>query len=187
MRQAAEVLPRVFLFDFRHIRVSALRMVAVCHDAGSFVSKLRLTLTVLKSQNFPVMKKAKRSQDAVLPTPGEIRLLQILWGIGEGSIDDILKAADENPAPNYKTVQTLLRIMERKGQVDHSQKGRAFVFRPLMGRNDVHRLSIRDMVKKYFTGSRTELFVELLRDERITPKQLRELENLIRERRNERL
>jgi len=70
------------------------------------------------------MKKAKRSPDAVLPTPGELRLLRILWRIGEGSIDDILEAADESPAPNYKTVQTLLRIMERKGQVDHSQKGR---------------------------------------------------------------
>ena len=133
------------------------------------------------------MKKAKRSLDAVLPTPGELRLLRILWRIGEGSIDDILTATDENPAPNYKTVQTLLRIMERKGQVDHSQKGRAFVFRPLIARNDVHRLSIRDTMKKYFTGSRAELLVELLRDERISAKELRELENLIRERRREHL
>ena len=133
------------------------------------------------------MKKAKRSLDAVLPTPGELRLLRILWRIGEGSIDDILTATDENPVPNYKTVQTLLRIMERKGQVDHSQKGRAFVFRPLIARNDVHRLSIRDTMKKYFTGSRAELLVELLRDERISAKELRELENLIRERRKEHL
>ena len=131
------------------------------------------------------MRKAKRSQAAVLPTPGELRLLRVLWRLGEGSIEDILTAADENPAPNYKTVQTLLRIMERKGQIDHVQKGRAFVFRPLIRQNHVHRLSIRDMMKKYFTGSRTELLVELLRDERIPPKQLRELENLIRERRKD--
>jgi len=133
------------------------------------------------------MKKAKRRADAVLPTPGELRLLRILWRLGEGSIEDILTAADENPTPNYKTVQTLLRIMERKGQVDHFQKVRAFIFRPLIRQNDVYRLSIRDMMKTYFTGSRTELLVELLRDERIRPKELRELENLIRERRKEHL
>lgn len=121
----------------------------------------------------------------VLPTPGELRLLEILWRIGGGTIEDILEAADENPAPNYKTVQTLLRIMERKGQVDHSQDGRAFVFRPLIRRRDVHRLSIREMMAKYFTGSRTELLVELLRNERISSKELRELENLIRERRKD--
>jgi len=147
--------------------------------------KRGLTLSLSESQNFLVMKRAKRSGAVVLPTLGELRLLQILWRIGEGSIEDILHAADENPVPNYKTVQTLLRIMERKGQVDHSQKGRAFLFRPLIGRSDVHRLSIREMMKNYFTGSRTELLVELLRDERISARELRELEDLIRQRRKE--
>ena len=70
----------------------------------------------------------------VLPTPAELRLLQTLWRIGEGTIDDIVKASGGKPPPNYKTVQTLLRIMERKEQVDHKQQGRAFLFRPRVGR-----------------------------------------------------
>jgi predicted transcriptional regulator len=112
-------------------------------------------------------------------------VLQILWRIGEGTIEDILKAADKNAVPNYKTVQTLLRIMERKRQVGHSRRGKAFVFRPQIGRSDVRRLSIREVMKNYFTGSRTELLVELLRDERIPAKELQALESLIRERRRE--
>jgi Fe2+ or Zn2+ uptake regulation protein len=114
---------------------------------GRFVAeqwKTRLTLWTPRSQNSLVMKKAGRSKKVVLPTPGELRLLEILWRIGGGTIEDIVKAADENPPPNYKTVQTLLRIMEEKGQVDHSQEGRAFVFRALMARREVHRLSIRE-------------------------------------------
>jgi len=130
-------------------------------------------------------KSAQRRQRIVLPSPGELRLLQILWRIGRGTIEDIVKSSGESPPPNYKTVQTLLRIMERKGQVDHSQDGRAFVFRPLIGPRDVRRLSIREVVTKYFTGSRTELVVELLRDERISRDELRELEDLIRSRRKE--
>src|SRR6266481_8067345 len=118
---------------------------------------------------------AQRRQKVVLPSPGELRLLQILWRIGGGTIEDIVKSSGESPPPNYKTVQTLLRIMERKGQVDHSQDGRAFVFRPLIGRGDLRRLSIREVVAKYFTGSPTELVVELLRDERISRGELREL------------
>jgi predicted transcriptional regulator len=131
-------------------------------------------------------KAAQRNQTVVLPSPGELRLLQILWQIGGGTIEDIVKSSRETPPPNYKTVQTLLRIMERKGQVDHSQDGRAFVFRPLVGPHDLRRLSIRDLVTKYFTGSRTELVVELLHDEKISRQELRELENLLRSRRKER-
>jgi predicted transcriptional regulator len=73
--------------------------------------------------------------------------------------------------------------MERKGQVGHSHQGRAFLFRPLVGQNEVRRLSVRDMLGRYFTGSRTEVFMEILSDERITRQELRQLEALIRSRR----
>ena len=131
------------------------------------------------------MGKTRQRKKAALPTPGEFRLLQVLWRIREGTIDDILKASGEDPPPNYKTVQTLLRIMERKRLVGHKQQGRAFLFRPLVGRGHVHRLSIRNLLAKYFTGSRTELLIELLSDERIAPDELRKLESLIRNRRKE--
>lgn len=131
------------------------------------------------------MQNGKQKQKVELPTLGELRLLQVLWRIREGTIDDILMAAGEDPPLNYKTVQAWLRIMERKGQVDHSQEGRAFVFRPLINRGEVHRLSVRQLLTRYFTGSRTELLVELLNDERISGDELRELESLVRNRRKE--
>jgi len=131
------------------------------------------------------MGKKQQSQKVELPTPGELRLLQVLWRIREGAIEDIVLASGEDPPPNYKTVQAWLRIMERKGQVDHRQEGRAFVFRPLIDRSDLHRLSIRNLVARYFTGSRSELLVALLSDERISREELRELEGLIRNRRKE--
>lgn len=131
------------------------------------------------------MGKSTQANKRVLPTPGELRLLEILWRIREGTVDDIVEAAGENPPPNYKTVQAWLRIMERKGQVEHKREGRAFVFWPLISQREVHRLSIRHLLAKYFSGSRTELVMELLSDERISREELRELEDLVRSRRKE--
>ena len=136
-------------------------------------------------QNLSRMGKKQQSQKVGLPTPGELRLLQVLWRIREGSIEDIVLASGENPPPNYKTVQAWLRIMERKGQVDHRQEGRAFVFHPLISRGDLHRLSIRHLLARYFTDSRSELLVALLSDERISPQELHKLEELVRNRRKE--
>ena len=131
------------------------------------------------------MGKKQQSQKVELPTAGELRLLQILWRIREGTIDDIVMASEEEPPPNYKTVQAWLRIMERKRQVDHKQDGRAFVFRPLISRGEVHRLSIRHLLARYFTGSRSEMLVALLSDEHISREELNKLEGLIRNRRKE--
>jgi len=131
------------------------------------------------------MGKKQHNQKVELPTPGELRLLQILWRIREGAIEDIVLASGEDPPPNYKTVQAWLRIMERKGQVDHRQEGRAFVFRPLISRGDLHRLSIRHLMARYFTGSRSKLLVALLSDEHISREELSKLEGLVRNRRKE--
>jgi predicted transcriptional regulator len=131
------------------------------------------------------MVKKQQNQKVDLPTPGELRLLKILWRIREGSIEDIVLAAGGDPPPNYKTVQAWLRIMERKGQVNHRQEGRAFIFYPLISRGDLHRKSIHQLLAKYFTGSRSEMLVALLSDERISRDELSKLEGLIRNRRKE--
>src|SRR3979490_544579 len=121
----------------------------------------------------------------LMPTAGEHELLEILWRLGEGTIDDILKPSGETPPPNYKTVQTLLRIMENKSLVTHRLQGRAFVYTAQVRRDQVNRISIRAMLQRHFGGSRTEFLVNLLDDERIDAAELKQLEELIRRHRNE--
>ena len=127
----------------------------------------------------------KRSQHPVMPTAGEHELLEILWRLGEGTIDDILRGSGEIPPPHYKTVQTLLRIMEGKRLVTHRLQGRAFVYKAKVRRDQVNRLSISAMLQSHFGGSPTELLLNLLDDERINAAELKELEELIRRHRKE--
>jgi BlaI family transcriptional regulator, penicillinase repressor len=116
----------------------------------------------------------------VIPTKAEFRLLEILWVLEEGTIEDLLRASEKNSPLNYKTVQTVLRIMENKKFVSHSLRGRAFVYRPRVKRHEVRRVSLRSLLERYFRGSRSELLVNLLEDERIGQNELQELESLVR-------
>lgn len=116
----------------------------------------------------------------LIPTAAEFRLLEILWRLGEGTIEDFLRASEKDDPLNYKTVQTVLRIMENKKFVSHSVRGRAFVYRPRVKRNEVSRISLRSLLNRYFRGSRSELLVNLLEDERIDANELGKLESLIR-------
>ena len=116
----------------------------------------------------------------MIPTTAEFRLLEILWVLEEGTIEDLLRASEKKSQLNYKTVQTVLRIMENKKFVTHSLRGRAFVYRPRVKRHEVRRISLRSLLERYFRGSRSELLVNLLEDERIGQGELEELENLVR-------
>jgi len=123
------------------------------------------------------------SRPISIPTVAEFRLLEILWRLGEGSIEDLLRASANDRPLNYKTVQTVLRIMENKKFVSHSLRGRAFVYRPRVKHREIRRVSLRSLLEKYFRGSRSELLVNLLEDERIEANELHELESLVRSRR----
>lgn len=128
----------------------------------------------------PVQRISFAASTVVLPSAAELRLLEILWYLGEGTIEDVLQASNEYPPPNYKTVQTILRIMETKKLVSHRLSGRAFVYQPRVMRDQVNRLSIQTLVKQHFGGSRTELLLNMLADQDFEAAELEELETLIR-------
>src|ERR1700737_1779850 len=123
---------------------------------------------------------SRMSRPISIPTVAEFRLLDILWRLEEGTIDELLRASADDRPLNYKTVQTVLRIMENKKFVSHSLRGRAFVYRPRVRRDEVSRTSLRSLLKRYFRNSPSELLVNLLEDDRIDTKELQEIEDLVR-------
>lgn len=123
----------------------------------------------------------RAKQELPVPTPAELRLLQILWDREEGSVEDVVHAHPPKEQPNYKTTQTLLRIMEQKGFITHESRGRVFVFRPLVSRKAIDHMSIQALVSRNFRGSAAGLLVNLLEASPIKKKQFDEIEAYIRE------
>jgi BlaI family transcriptional regulator, penicillinase repressor len=114
-------------------------------------------------------------------TDGELRLMRVLWDKGESSVGDVVDALRTRPKPAYNTVLTMLRIMEKKGYVTHRKDGRAFIFRPIIGRSDASRSALATLVNRFFDGSPRLLMLNLLEDEQLTPDALEQLKNRIKE------
>lgn len=114
-----------------------------------------------------------------MPSKGELRILQVLWNLGQATVEDVVNHHSPKK-PNYKTTQTLLRIMEQKGFATHFVRGRGFVFVPLVTREQIGRLSVRTLLHQNFGGSPAELLVNLIESARIDNTELEELERIIR-------
>jgi BlaI family transcriptional regulator, penicillinase repressor len=127
------------------------------------------------------MIKGGATKKVTLPTTAESRLLQILWEKGEGTVEDVVNGHPEGERPNYKTTQTLLRIMEQKGLIAHESRGRVFVFRPLVDRKTIDQRAVKALLSQNFGGSATSLFVNLLEAGPIREEELNELEARIRD------
>lgn len=116
-----------------------------------------------------------------LPSAAEFRLLQLLWESGEATVEGLVSAHPARKRPNYKTTQTLLRIMEQKGFIAHESRGRAFVFRPLVSRRVIDQQAVQVLLSRNFGGSAAGLFLNLLETTVVKEKDLDELEAQIRE------
>lgn len=122
----------------------------------------------------------------VPPTRGEMRILNALWDLGQGTVDEVIKHPSFPSPPNYKTTQTLLRIMEEKGLAKHVSRGRVHVFIPTVTRQQVTRLSVENLLQQNFAGSLTSMMVGVIETGSVKESELDELESLIRKYRTQR-
>jgi predicted transcriptional regulator len=116
-----------------------------------------------------------------LPTSAELRILNVLWRLGEGTVDQIVSSFPARKRPNYKTTQAFLRIMEQKGFVTHAARGRVFVFEPVISKEAVDQQSVQALLKQNFGGSARGLLVNLLESDAMASSDLDAIEGLIQE------
>ena len=85
-------------------------------------------------------------------TKAEEQVMQILWDKKEGFVKDLLQHFPE-PKPAYNTVSTIIRILEKKGFVDHRSFGKSHQYYPLMSKEQYRNERFSSLMKDYFNNS----------------------------------
>ncbi len=114
-------------------------------------------------------------------TEAELRLMEVLWEKGPATVHQVLEALPLKPALAYNSVLTTIRILEKKGYVQHLKDGRAHIYSPLVGREEASRSEIRNLVTRFFNNSHELLVLNLLEDKALDAKELERLRSLLQE------
>ena len=116
-------------------------------------------------------------------TEAELRLMDVLWERGSATVADVADALPKELGLAYNTVLTTLRILEDKGYLTHSksEEGRAFVYTPVVGRQEASRNAVRYLVSRFFRDSPELLVLNLLENEELSEPELRRIRQLLAE------
>ncbi|HEX3548810.1 MAG TPA: BlaI/MecI/CopY family transcriptional regulator [Candidatus Elarobacter sp.] len=118
------------------------------------------------------------------PTPtlteAEYRLMDILWDLGSGTVADVHARLADRPIA-YTTVLSTLTILERKGYVRHTTRGKANVYKPRVERDAARRTVVENVLSTFFDGSPRALMLNLLDSERLSAEEERRLRSLLEE------
>ena len=114
------------------------------------------------------------------PTDRELEALKVLWERREATVRDVCDALNQRGADlAYTTVLSLLQVMEQKGLVSHRRDGKAYVYVPLVERDQTFRELAGGFLERVFDGAVDEYLVHALQSRKLSAAELEELESMI--------
>jgi predicted transcriptional regulator len=114
-------------------------------------------------------------------TEAELRLMEVLWSRGASSVQQVVDALPAQSPLAYNSVLTTIRILEKKGYVEHEKDGRAHIFKPVVARQDAARSEIRNLVRRMFSNSHELLVLNVLEEEQIDLAELKRLREILKQ------
>lgn len=118
-------------------------------------------------------------RQSVTLTEAELRIMDVLWLKGSGTVQQVLDWLPKTPPLAYNSVLTTVRILEKKGYVKHAKDGRAHVYAPVVERKDATRSEIRHLVSRFFGNSEEELVLNILEDQGVDAEELVRLREML--------
>jgi BlaI family transcriptional regulator, penicillinase repressor len=119
-------------------------------------------------------------RQSVTLTEAELRIMNVLWQRGSGTVQQVLEGLPQKLALAYNSVLTTIRILERKGYVEHKKDGRAHVYVPIIQKTDATRTEISNLVSRFFKNSHEQLVFNILEERGIDSKELDHLREMLK-------
>jgi predicted transcriptional regulator len=110
----------------------------------------------------------------------ERQIMDAIYRRGSATAAEVHSALPD--APSYSAVRALLRILEEKGHLTHTQDGQRYIYAPVVSRSAARESALRGVVRTFFGGSATEAVAALLdmSDGKLSKTDLDEIAGLIR-------
>ncbi len=109
----------------------------------------------------------------------ELQLMDVLWTLGEGTVQDVCDRIERDLA--YTTVMTTLNLLvTKKNVLSRIKRGRAFVYTPLVSRDEVSRSILSDLKAVLFGNQLPTMMLSLMDHSEISPQDSEVLKEAIR-------
>ena len=104
--------------------------------------------------------------------------MQILWKLEHAFVNDIIDKMPE-PKPAYNTVSTIIRILEKKGFVDHQAFGKTYQYFPLLAKDEYTKGYLKGFLKGYFSDSYKNMVSFFSKNDKLSVKELEDIIDIL--------
>jgi BlaI family transcriptional regulator, penicillinase repressor len=117
-------------------------------------------------------------------TTAEEEVMQILWKLEKGFVKDILEQFP-GPKPPYTTVLSVIRVLEKKDFVSHTQYGNTYEYFALVTKDEYAGEYFNHFLSGYFNNSFPKMAAFFARENNLTMSELEEIMRLTQQELNQ--
>jgi predicted transcriptional regulator len=114
-------------------------------------------------------------------TDAELAILKSLWDTAPATVRQLADALYDGTESDYATVKKLLARLETKGFVRRNRASTAHAFEPTISHDELVGRRLQGLADNLCDGSRTPLLMHLLRTDKLSAAERRELRALVDE------
>jgi predicted transcriptional regulator len=90
----------------------------------------------------------------------ERQIMEVIYRLGRATAAEV---RDHLPdPPSYSAVRGMLRLLEEKGHLGHTQEGIRHVYFPTVARDDIRDTTMKHVLRTFFAGSMSAAMAALL-------------------------
>lgn len=112
-------------------------------------------------------------------TKAEERIMQVLWKLQKAFVKDIIDELDEEPKPPYNTISSIVRLLEKKGYVNYKAYGKTYEYFPAISKDQYAKTTFSKLFSGYFDNSPASLLSFMVKEEKLSEKDIEEIKQLI--------
>jgi len=111
--------------------------------------------------------------------PSEFEVMRVIWDKGCATVRDVHDELSKNRRLAYTSVASLLIRLRGKGYVEVEERDSAYVYRPLVSRDQVVLRKVDDLVNRVLGGNLAPLASHIVRSRKLTAEQIKALEEIV--------
>jgi BlaI family penicillinase repressor len=125
------------------------------------------------------MKARRRISEA------EWNVMRALWREPGASAQRVSELLDHEPPWAAATIKTLLNRLVRKGALTFEKAGKSYRYFPACSEKDARAQEAESFLSRVFDGALSPMLAHFVNAHRLKPRELKELEQLIRQKRKQ--
>lgn len=109
----------------------------------------------------------------------EWEVMKVFWKQSPATANDVMNELRNDKEWKPATVKSLINRLLKKKALDFHKEGKTYLYSPLVSEEECVKAESKSFLRRLYGGALKPMFVQFLKDEKLTEEEIKELKYLL--------